>query len=809
MAIPENYENRILSGDIEANGFLYQATKVWCIVTQDVETEEMYSFHDFPELCGQTIVDPYDRKEYIIPERTGTLIEGARFWYKALNSGSKIAVHNGLGYDKHLVEKFWPKCITPVDSWVDTLIQSKIQLFDRGTPKGSKSVHGLHAWGCRFGINKPDITDWTKMDAFMLHRCIEDVKIQTRTHLYLEKERKAVREKLGITFDEAYQREAKYRINSTNQEMKGANVDQPWIDSCVAELDTLAEALRVDIEPQLPPTLKTKGGKVSLGEISDLLKLKRKLKDTYETVTIKGEDVIRLYKPFVKPTTTWCSTLKTTQYKGCHPTYGTSPVFEKKTLFNKWVKDTFPGTKPKDWDPQKTIFETPYLNTHTARHFGVKEEDIWEVGFIGGPFTKVEWHETKMSQHAKVKEFLLKLGWIPDEYNYKKDPITGGLMRDEKKQLIPTTPKLTESSFDTLPEGIGRSIANYNTYMHRRKFLENPDEPEAKGLKANIRDDGRVSCGVNDFGAASGRATHSVWVNAPSESALYGEKIRKVIVPSSGNVVVGADMKSAQLSIAAYFANNKDYYDAVADGEEEIRLDDGTTRYVGESGHCVNARAFTLVSESEWKEAIRTQDPALLKSIGLRRKKTKGGSFATIFGASGKKIAQTLGIPEQLGESKKKAFLQNIGLDRTIEILKVMVNKNKRGQGGYIELPFGFYVYCTQQHKLFNYLDQGTEAACQKWAVNYFEQECEARGYTREGETLKIIDYHDEFLCDVPEELATEVGELMCESYEKASIACHEWVVNKSLWFTGQDCPTFHFNLDGGYKVGNNYYEVH
>lgn len=158
--IPQNYKGKVFAGDIEANGLLLECDKVWCIVCEDVETGEIYSFHDYPEICGEKVIDPYDNKEYVIPERTGSLVEGARFWYLIGNNGGKLAVHNAGGYDKFVLEKFWPKCKIPDSAWEDTLILSKMQWQDRGTPKGAKGVHGLQAWGVRFGINKPDIEDW-------------------------------------------------------------------------------------------------------------------------------------------------------------------------------------------------------------------------------------------------------------------------------------------------------------------------------------------------------------------------------------------------------------------------------------------------------------------------------------------------------------------------------------------------------------------------------------------------------------------------------------------------------------------------
>lgn len=802
MAIPSDYKNQIFSGDIEANGLLMEADKIWCIVSENVETREMYTFHDYPELCGQTVVDPHDNKEYVIPERTGTLVEGARFWYLAGNNGSKLAVHNCAGYDKFILEKFWPKCILPDEAWIDTLIQSKVQWFDRPAVKGAKGVHGLQAWGCRFGINKPDVEDWTKMNAFMLHRCCEDVKIQTKTYLYLEKEKAAVKEKLGIDFTDAYEEDFKVRLHDTRQELAGANVDAVYGWKLVDQLESLSTELKEEIEPQLPMSVKPKGVKVSLSEISEILGLKRKLIDEYEKVVVKGEWVEKVKKPFYKPSMNYTTNKKSLQYSGEHPVYGHSPVFSKRKELTDWLKDTFPSTKQKDWNIQKVEIVTPLLNHHTVNHF---ECEPTETDYVCGPHTKIEWLPTQMSQHDKVKSFLLSLGWIPDDWNYKKDPIAGGFMRDENNQLIPTSPKLTESSYESLPEGLGLKIAHYNTYVHRRRFLANPDD-DTKGVLNMLRPDGRLTCGLNLSATSTLRYSQSGWVNAPGEGALFGEEIRSLIVPTKGWKLVGADMKSAQLSIAAYYANNKEYYDAVADGQEVIKVD-GVERYVGQSGHCVNARAFTLVSEAEWKEAVESQDPELLKSIALRRKKSKGGSFATIFGASGKKVAQTLGIPEALGEAKKNAFLRNIGLDRTIEILKMMVNKNARAGGGYIELPFGYYAWSNQPHKYFNYLDQGTEAACQKWATRYFEEHLRSKGL--DSKACRVLSYHDELLVDSHPDIAEEVGQLLCEAYETASYECWEWHKKYSKWFVGGDFPEFMFNLDGGYKIGDTYLETH
>lgn len=796
-----NPHSRELAFDTEANGLLDTVTKMWCVVAQDIKTEEMFIYHNFPQFNHARVIDPHDNKTYVIPKRNGTLEDGVRFIMEA----GKLIAHNYFGYDYFVLRKFFPDLFSfSHKKAVDTLTNSKVQWFDRPTPKGAKGNHGLASWGIRQGFHKPDVTDWTVMDAFKLHRCIEDVRIQTGTYKMLEEEKVRMEEVLGVSIDSAIATENRYSFESTIQELDGAPVDKEHMEACVVELDGLCETLKENIEPLLPDTFKVKGVRATAHEVATLLGAKRVPPIRYHFKEIKGEVKKFETKDYYKPVMKWTNIEKITRYAAVneHEEEHTGFLFEKLKEARQWVKDEYPDTK--GWKFPKSERVGEVYNNHTCNHFDVKPEDHTK-GLIAGPHTKMVWEKSTMSQHAVVKDFLLSLGWIPTEWNIKKDS-KGKPERDERGKLINTSPKLTEDSFESLPEGVGKDIAHYNTYSHRRKFIANPTD-HSKGLLNQIREDGRIGCGINNFGTSTGRSSHSKWVNAAGIGALYGDKIRKIIrVQRDDYRLVGADMKSAQLSIAAYYANNYDYYMAVADGQEVKKDDEGNEIYIGESGHCVNARAFGLVTEAEFQEALRTQDHDLLHSIMLRRGKSKGGTFATLFGASGKKVASTLGIPESIGEERRIRFLEEIGLDEPIAILEEMMNTYKRAGGGYLELPFDYWAYCKQSHKLFNYLDQGTEAVCQKIAVIHFKDWLNKEVKAGNIEAKKILDYHDEFLCESHEDCADEVGKAMTASYKYASDMCFEWHKTKSKWFKQL---TFAFNLDGGYKIGHTYLETH
>ncbi|ALM62180.1 DNA polymerase [Vibrio phage qdvp001] len=774
----QKYTNLPVYGDIETVGLWDSVKTVEDVhviggIVDDPDTgeEKVLLFHNRPDLCNTKIIDPYDEKEYTIPERAGDLITGFRWWYQVGRSEKGfLSIHNCAQFDKAIVEKVMPKCVIPNEKWEDTFIYSKIQYFDRPCPKGAKSPHGLASYALRMGIHKPEITDYTKMDTLMLHRIVEDFKAQKYASQYLKKEREMCKQKLGVDFEDAYKLEFEYAITCQKQEAYGAAVDKEHMLKCVEDWDKRLHELEGLIEPMLPPTVKPQGQKVTRKEMAIALgfpeKITSKMVEPTELVNRSGEQVEVKIKPYYKPSTNFHTTKKVNQYSGFHISYGDSPTFIKKNELTSWIKENYPDTKPKEWDIEKDIKETLLLNKNTCDYFEVNPED---THIISGPFTRVKFEGSKLTQHEVVKGMLIKGGIkFAEEWNLKKD-VNGQVVKAEydtvvsyptkalpehqihfsvkKGEAMVTSPKFGEKEYDQLKTQDGKMVGEYNTTMHRRRFLLNPKDPDEKGLIANIREDGRIPCGVNNSSTGTLRSSHRIWVNAPGDGALYGKEIRQSIIAPENRILVSHDMNSAQLSIAAYYANNFDYFKAVCFGQE-TKLDEqgndilhpetGKKWYIAESGHCTNMQAFGLVSPEEVQRAIRTQDQDLIHDIGLRRKKSKGATFGVIFGCSGKKLALMLGIDEAEGTRRKNMFLEKIGLDRPMQILERMCEKNKRGKGGYIELPFGYYAYCSSPHARFNYLDQGTEAACQKFAELWFDKESKRL----DMDAHRILSYH-------------------------------------------------------------------
>lgn len=532
----KRYENLPNYSDIESVGFWWDVNSLEdihtiCSVVDDPDTGEevVLLFHDRPDLCGQKVFDPYDQKEYTIPKRVGTLIEGFRYWYRVGQSKKGfLSVHNAATYDKPITEKVIPKCVIPDEKWEDTFIYSKIQYFDRPTPKGAKSPHGLQAYALRMGIHKPEITDFKVMDAFMLHRVVEDCRTQKFTSEYLRKEREMCRSKINVDFSEAYKLEWDYAKVCHKQEIYGAKVDLPHILKCIEEWDVRIKELESLIEPQLPPTVKPQGQKITRKEMAILLgypeKLINRMVEPTELVNRNGEQVEVKVKSYYKPTTNYHVTKKVNKYSGFHISYGFSPTYIKKKGLTDWIKKNHPDTKTKDWDIEKTVEEDVLLNKNTCDYFGVNPED---TDIIGGYFTKVKFIPSKLTQHEIVKGVLIKSGvtWA-EEWNLAKD-VNGDFIKAEfdttvvypkkaspehqikkevkKGEILVTSPKFGDNEMEQVEGELGKQIKEYNTIVHRRRYLSNEKDPENKGLLAIVRPDGRVPAGVNNFNTATGR----------------------------------------------------------------------------------------------------------------------------------------------------------------------------------------------------------------------------------------------------------------------------------------------------------------
>lgn len=495
-SLPKDYSKLDVVFDCEANGLLDKVSELYIIAAQDIRTKEFYVFTPM-------------FKNYNFP-RHGSLEDGAKFLTKCRS----IVAHNVSGYDWWLLNKFFPKIFNrktvPWSKTHDTLCQSRSQWYDRPAQAGVKTRHGLEYYGSLFGYPKPPIEDWSFWDEDKLKRCLVDVEINRQTLIYLNKERKE-RKDMGIDFSFQINvtKYAQYRL--AQQEMNGLKGNRKLMQKHVKTLDEQIQELTDKVEPLLPKKLCVNAIKATWEEVSEKWdEFYNKVPSTeYEKARRNGSIVDVAVKPTYFPVT---------QYYSAEPKINDKPVkwfkmAKKDLVYSARTCKIFdlPFDDPNycDWLIQGDFcvvdIENHYrkYKPNIAEWFGIDQNPVKSNHLIEGAFTRVFYEDTKLTQHAEVKNFLLSLGWEPTEWNKKKD-VYGNFLKNPDGSYVNGSPKLTEDSFDTIPEGIGQDIAKYNTLMHRRRTFIN-DEDENKGWLNLLDECDRIRAGASVFATSTGR----------------------------------------------------------------------------------------------------------------------------------------------------------------------------------------------------------------------------------------------------------------------------------------------------------------
>lgn len=391
---------------------------------------------------------------------------------------------------------------------------------------------------------------------------------------------------------------------------------------------------------------------------------------------------------------------------------------------------------------------------------------------ICGPFSRVDFRKTNLNSQDEVKKYLLEDGWIPQHWNYKKDPKSGKPMKDNTGQLIKTSPKLSQSDeFIGVNGKVGKLLAKRIQVRHRRSNIE--------GWINSIRPDGRIAGRVTGV-ATTGRMKHAGIVNVPGEEAFYGKQMRRCFIAKEGFTLVSADAKSCQDRMLAERAKVQEFTDMLLFGDKDK----------GTDGHSLAAKAVNKV----------------LEKLGLpliTRRKGKNFNFGWKFGASDNKLGEMVNKGKDAGglirDALRDTFPAQAALvDKLTEEWRQNAKKRINSWGkleyydGYIIGLDGRPIYIESEHMILVYMLQSDEAIYMS-AVYCMAYNSLIKRFKWGTDFGIVCFYHDELTIEIKDEYAKEAARIIEDSFDKAS-----------RFFKMTHCPQA-----GEAAIGPNWLEVH
>ncbi len=628
------------TGDLEADGLLDDATRVWCGVFKHLPSGEIRKF------------GPDEIESKMLP---------------FLDTVDTLCMHNGIGYDWPLLEKLYG--YEYKGNKVDTLIMSRLLSPNRLRPfgmSGKGGPHSVEAWGYRLGRGKPEHEDWSKFSPEMLHRCTEDVEIQERIYNEL------CTEACDGDWDRAFKLCFKLFTILQRQEAYGWLVDQQQIDKSLSLLDHWVRKVDICLNPRLP-----------------------KITVCLESKTKGVLNYVR--KPFLK------------------------------------------SGKP---------------NQHVQKYWG-DDADI-----VGGPHSRVSFRIVSLDKPGEVKDYLLQLGWIPDEWNVSK------------KTGERTSPKLSQDDpFIGVQGSMGKLVVKRVKALHRKGVI--------LGWKERLRPDGRLPAKVTSM-AVTGRAKHSEIVNVPKPDSFFGKMMRKIFTCPEGRVLIGCDAASCQDRMLADRAKSPEFTDMLLRGDKSK----------GTDSHSLAMKAVN-----------KAVTPYKLSSIN--RGQGKGFNFGWKFGAQDPKLGKMAGGGKEVGGAIRRELeavfpaqadlVKRLTDEWASNAKKVPTQWGHKLQDGWITGLDGRPIYIKSEHQILVYMLQSDEAICMAGAYCLLYTRLLKKGYKWGDDWAYVCWYHDEYTIECRKELAEDI-----------KVEAEAAIADAGKFFGLTHCPQI-----GEAEVGANWYEIH
>jgi len=341
-----------------------------------------------------------------------------------------------------------------------------------------------------------------------------------------------------------------------------------------------------------------------------------------------------------------------------------------------------------------------HYNHHLCNWFGIlPESGLTSKCLVEGPYSRIEIVACKLTSGDDVKRWLRTVGWVADDWNFKRD--------EETKKMIKTSEKITSTALELIGP-IGKQYDEYLTTNSRANIL--------KGWLEALDENWRIHGGAMVFGTPTGRMTHRLVANIPKVKSPWGADIRSLFTAEPGTVIIGCDSKGNQARGLCYHLGNEEYTNLVLYGDV----------------HQANADTITKIGR---------QLGEYTEEMSCDRERGKRFYYAFLFGASDK------------GNKLKEEFIKSTpGLKELDDKLLNIFGATKRDTGfGYIIALDGSRIYSDSAHKVLNYLLQRFESITVKAAVHYMMEKLDAESIWWQP----LIIMHDEVQFLVKDDSAT------------------------------------------------------
>lgn len=221
---------KILDFDIEADGYLRDATIVWCCVGRLSDTQEWIVYH----------VDTEEEVHYPKNSRRVSLEEFLGYFEEYTPSA-----YNSLGYDLPLLNKLHGFSYD-VNKVIDPLIMSRLSFPDR-------EGHSIKDWGEKFRLYKGEHNDFSKFSNEMLQYCFQDTRILIKAREFLEKEMS------DWDWSESLKLEKNIQFVQTKQELHGVLFDKQKAEELLGKIESEVKDLETTIISEIPMHYKDEG----------------------------------------------------------------------------------------------------------------------------------------------------------------------------------------------------------------------------------------------------------------------------------------------------------------------------------------------------------------------------------------------------------------------------------------------------------------------------------------------------------------------------------------------------------------------